>query len=590
MEPSYIMPIPIAIPVPVPVGFSPPPNRQLPLSTSCPSFPYIPRCNSEESADSRGSSADRVTSELFNRTTIPETSFEFPREEIEKDAGDYIAEYRKPALVFFGDDVYAVNEIALTVWGYARDEMPKQFQTLFPTDLEKNKTSPPKRRNSHPIEETKKMAACLRRKDGSRVNVELRVRQMLLCGFYLYVGSFDPPIQKKSLTRERRFQHDLVNSRSAELMAIDTIRKAISAAGSSADAMQALDTLVVCQRKTSLLVEGHEEEINATQSDSIFSPRRYVELLKTNPKLAGKNIRLKCVISESVPDAVQSHFYEFDRILQNLLGNAIKFTRADSQIRMEISGSLSEEGFHFHMQMVLTDEGAGIHPSLLENNILFNEGIKHGEQAGQGIGLAYCHQTATALGGNLTARNREPPDHGAIFELILPFKLPTSPFYFSDDPLNPIASLTPPAPVLTESSPLKNKMKVMVVDDNELNRTITSRLLESLNCEVVSLSKGQEALALLQEAEAEELPFHLALFDNNLESPGYNGPDLIHRWNPTKDENKTPTVLLTGFKEPITVDGAAIEIYTKPISKEVLSELLKRIARTFQKRLIESCL
>ena len=165
------------------------------------------------------------------------------------------------------------------------------------------------------------------------------------------------------------------------------------------------------------------------------------------------------------------------QILLNLVGNAIKFTCKGSVTLSVAQESIAHiAGLHFSVE----DTGIGIPVDKLA--MIFNRF----EQAdtsyvrkfgGTGLGLSICSQLVSLMGGSLWVESQEMV--GSTFHFILPFPV----------------SIAPP---VTEkvTLPVIRDLRVLVVDDNEINRDVASMILEQ-DHDVATAANGLEALALL---------------------------------------------------------------------------------------------
>jgi two-component system sensor histidine kinase KdpD len=107
----------------------------------------------------------------------------------------------------------------------------------------------------------------------------------------------------------------------------------------------------------------------------------------------------------------------FERVLVNLLDNAVKYTQEDStiQLRARASGDT--------MYFFVEDNGPGFpngDPEALFE--AFARGQKESAITGVGLGLALCRSIIAAHGGTIRAENLKP--HGARFEIRLPLGSP----------------------------------------------------------------------------------------------------------------------------------------------------------------------
>ena len=119
---------------------------------------------------------------------------------------------------------------------------------------------------------------------------------------------------------------------------------------------------------------------------------------------------------------------------------------------------------------------------------------------------------------------------------------------------------------------LKGK-KVLIVDDNELNLKVTSRLLEPYELDVTLVKTGIECIELIKEQNI----FDLILLDQMM--PGMDGIETLSKLKEIDNFN-IPVVVLTadaikGSKEKYINDGFD-DYISKPIDKKELNRILKR--------------
>jgi two-component system sensor histidine kinase KdpD len=108
-----------------------------------------------------------------------------------------------------------------------------------------------------------------------------------------------------------------------------------------------------------------------------------------------------------------------ERVVTNLLENAVKYSPKGTTIALQVSETPSE------LQLVVRDEGQGIDPQKLDTMFdMFERGIKESTIQGFGLGLSICKVIVQAHGGAITARNRVPC--GAELKVCLPKGTPPS--------------------------------------------------------------------------------------------------------------------------------------------------------------------
>ena len=132
------------------------------------------------------------------------------------------------------------------------------------------------------------------------------------------------------------------------------------------------------------------------------------------PGLNGRQIKL------ALPDPLMLVFLDgplFERVLINLLENAVKYAGNEAEIGITASTT------HDSLQLDVWDSGPGI-PSGQEQQIFakFSRGHKESAIPGVGLGLAICQAIVDIHGGTLSASNR--PEGGACFRVTLPREKP----------------------------------------------------------------------------------------------------------------------------------------------------------------------
>jgi len=130
------------------------------------------------------------------------------------------------------------------------------------------------------------------------------------------------------------------------------------------------------------------------------------------PLVMEKNLRLENGVAPDLPPPyVDGGLVR--RVLQNLVGNAIKFTPDDGNIR--VSAGIEPDGSR--VQVTVSDSGPGLPPEVRGN--LFQKFVtgRHRER-GSGLGLAYCRLAIEAHGGRIWVGNE--PGRGAVFHFTLP--------------------------------------------------------------------------------------------------------------------------------------------------------------------------
>lgn len=144
---------------------------------------------------------------------------------------------------------------------------------------------------------------------------------------------------------------------------------------------------------------------------------------RQQPLFNNKKIILSLLMSPNLPQKIWTDREKLSRLLEILLGNALKFTKSGSVI-LEISTSYSYNQDD-QLYITVTDSGIGIPEGMLER--IF-EPFVQGDSSysrsyeGAGLGLAIAKQNATLLNGNIWAEHI--PEGGSRFVVTLELKTP----------------------------------------------------------------------------------------------------------------------------------------------------------------------
>lgn len=220
---------------------------------------------------------------------------------------------------------------------------------------------------------------------------------------------------------------------------------------------------------------------------------------------------------------VRSDPFRLRQILNNLLSNAVKFTDHGSIALGVRAEPLA--GDRFRVEIEVQDNGPGIAEEAMSR--LFTPYTQASQETartygGTGLGLAVSRQLARLMGGELEARPGAP--RGVIFQLNL--DLPQG-----REEEGPRASATP-----EPSAPDLKALKILVVDDHEVNRRTLALVLEPLGADLTTAPDGLEALAAL-----ETQAFDLVLMDVNM--PGLDGREATRRLRAGKGLNHDTPVI-----------------------------------------------
>ena len=222
---------------------------------------------------------------------------------------------------------------------------------------------------------------------------------------------------------------------------------------------------------------------------------------------AEKGVELAYVIEDGVPSALRSDVTRVRQVLVNLLGNAVKFTSQGSVcVRVQAVPADAALGTITRLRFAVEDTGIGIAPEKLA---LIFESFSQADASttrqfgGTGLGLTISKKLARLLGGDV------------VVESTLGVG---STFTFS------IAAEVAPCArhvFLCHEQPRLAGRRVLVVDDNPVNRDILVRTTARWDMRVTASSSGPEAIAAACEAALGGAPFDVILLD--MQMPDMDG-------------------------------------------------------------------
>ncbi|MGX7951547.1 response regulator [Tsuneonella sp. HG249] len=213
------------------------------------------------------------------------------------------------------------------------------------------------------------------------------------------------------------------------------------------------------------------------------------------------------------------------------------------------------------LRIAVRDHGTGIPDEIVEK---VTEPFFTTKPAGKGtgLGLSMVAGFVEQSGGKLAFR--KPQGGGTCVDIILPTAKACGP---ADDKAGDQASSGTGRGSPEAKTPSSDR--VLLVDDDDIVRTILADVLEDLGFAVSSAADGEQALEILR---GEGAQIRLVLSDITM--PRMNGIELVKAMDAERME--TPIVLMTGNLSPDLVAQLPkeIEVLTKPLTEKVLQELL----------------
>lgn len=221
-----------------------------------------------------------------------------------------------------------------------------------------------------------------------------------------------------------------------------------------------------------------------------------------------KRLELSGYTDPSLPETLRGDPGRLRQILVNLVGNAIKFTDSGT-VAIEVKQEGIPRAGERELLISVSDTGSGIPEdsvgSIFES---FSQADTSATRSfeGSGLGLAICKELAGLMQGEIGVEST--PGKGSTFWVRVRLK-----------------DVVPPAETLRHSlkADLTGK-RLLVVDDNAVNRRIFKLQLEGFGAEVGLVADAKSALTQLTEAARAGRPYHLAVLDRMM--PEVDGMEL----------------------------------------------------------------
>ena len=270
-------------------------------------------------------------------------------------------------------------------------------------------------------------------------------------------------------------------------------------------------------------------------------------ILTHRPQAMQKALSLTLDMDPALPERAHGDPLRLSQILNNLLGNALKFTTVGNVTLHAVRDA-------DWLKLTVSDTGPGVAPAELER--LFDPYIQAGVEevrraGGTGLGLAISRQLAVLQEGALEAASV--PGEGSVFTVRLPWREPGG-----GGEVAAVESAREQAPVLTG-------VRILYVEDVATNREVMAALLEETGVILTMAEDGAAALAVLDSCQPD-----IALLD--LQLPDMTGTTLARAMAarlPALPLLAVTAQALPATREECLASGIA-GIVAKPLSREEL--------------------
>ena len=287
-----------------------------------------------------------------------------------------------------------------------------------------------------------------------------------------------------------------------------------------------------------------------------------------------RGLRYRMHLADNLPEWVRLDPYRLTQMLNNLLGNAIKFT-PQGYVNLEAHVELAAESPWLWIRV--RDSGIGI--ALEEHHHIFEPFVQvtyaqnvttpSDNMRGIGLGLSITHSLAKSFGGTLSMHSQI--GQGSVFSLRLPLHISEPPEHS--------------APDATQTKTIDDAhIRLLVIDDNPVNRLLATTVLQRAfsHATIDQAAGGVEGLRLMSTQ-----PYDLVLID--LIMPDMHGAEAVRRLRQTAPEpyRSVPVIALTASLAEDArrecVEAGVNDIMPKPFDRPTLIRLVRHYAIDLQR-------
>lgn len=305
-------------------------------------------------------------------------------------------------------------------------------------------------------------------------------------------------------------------------------------------------------------------------------------IIDLNKSLAAKkNLALTLNIHEEIPPYLIGDPVRLQRIILELVTNALRFTQQGSiDVKVKLKKREAQQEV---IEIKVRDTGIGI--SKDKQDEIFTRFTRLtpsylGIYQGLGLGLSIVKQLVDDLGGEVYVKSQL--EQGSTFTCLIPFQVPLvmNEVGIEDTPLPPESESfrntleSRPNIGLNPQGLNADQRRILLVEDDRLNAKIAQNILSELDCAIDIAANAKTALESIQNKN-----YQLILMDIGL--PDMDGIALAHRIR-MQQWQRTYTTPIVGLTAHIDIenrqrclDAGMNTVILKPLKKETAKELLK---------------
>ncbi len=244
-------------------------------------------------------------------------------------------------------------------------------------------------------------------------------------------------------------------------------------------------------------------------------------------KAREKGLKFQYKVDDKIPQVVNGDPYRLKQVINNLVGNAVKFTDSGN---INLSANfIAKSGKYVELEFKVSDTGIGIAPEDMKR--LFNtfsqvDSSHTRKYGGTGLGLAISRQLVGKMGGSIRVKSVK--GKGSSFYFTVKFGIG----HITTD-----TNMAAPSVNKTQ-----HPFQILLVEDDKVNQMVIARMIQETGHKIITANNGIEALQILSEKEID-----IVLMD--IQMPEMDGIETTRRirMKETPTGKRIPIIAITAY-------------------------------------------
>lgn len=296
-------------------------------------------------------------------------------------------------------------------------------------------------------------------------------------------------------------------------------------------------------------------------------------------RAAQKQLMFQCNIEPNLPNEIKGDQVRLKQVLNNLIGNALKFTQ-QGHIELKVNSLQIEQ--HPHLYVEVKDTGIGIDKenlSAIFEKFQQADGSTTRKYGGTGLGLAISKKIIEMMGGELKVTSEI--GLGSSFYFTIPMDITNTETNGTPPLKRNLVNFTDKYSqdeIKLINDKVDSDICVLVVEDTKVNQQIICVMLNLLNVNTTIVNNGQEAVDICQtrQFDAILMDCHMPIMD------GYEATRVLRSFDDWRCEVPIIAVTANVMKEhkSLCYKSGMDDFLTKPVEpKKIRTALIKHIPR-----------